>query len=118
MSCVHLNEIIIKILVRIPKTKLRKLEQEILDEEELLATNEESAFHHFAKSKGGMNPSEMDAAIGLSVSEHRRTLEKLNSRRDHILASRDNLFWRIIWNVITPIGVSIATTIIVTLFLQ
>jgi len=59
----------------------------------------------------GLMPQEL---IDLRVKKANKPLEVeleiLEKQRDFIIDKRNSLFWRIIWNIIVPITVSILTT--------
>ncbi len=65
----------------------------------------------------------MASSVPMSIFERRlvaanrpllEELEKLEIRRRFILDKRDSLFWRVVWNVIVPMIVSVVTAFIVS----
>lgn len=105
---------VVKIIMYFPTTKLKRIEQEIIEKKKVLVENGDKALSFFTESKYGIGASDLKSAIELSCSETRLDIERLESERGHILDARDSLFWRFLWNVITPILVSIITTLVIT----
>lgn len=46
--------------------------------------------------------------------ENRPLLDKLDTERKFILDRRESIFWRVVWNVIVPIGVSVSTVYVLS----
>lgn len=82
--------------------KLHKVEKRILELKDELA-EAKSPYKSIVFVRGGRE--ELESA-----------LERLTTERQFILDRRNNLFWRLIWNVVVPVVVATITAYLISVF--
>lgn len=93
--------------MKFPTSKLWRIEKDIINLKKNLLKNEDQQFYNLSKKK--VEVSNLESAIRMVTSEMRSEIEVLELERKFILDRRNSLFWRIIWNILIPITVSVGT---------
>ena len=98
--------------MKFPTPRLWKIEKEIFVWREELKKEENKYFSSLLKK--GVEISALESSIRMVTSDHKHTIDSLELERKFIIDRQNNLFWRIIWNVLVPIVVSVGTVYILS----
>ncbi len=102
------------VIMKFPTPRLWIIEKEIIELRNNLPQEENDSIQYFAEGKHGYDPMELETAVRISTSDTRTRIEVLELERKFIIDRQNNLFWKIIWNIIVPIIVSITTVYFTT----
>lgn len=90
-------------------TKQTKLEKEIKELKKKFLKERNRVFIKQCKENKTFNLSDINLAVDIITSDIKYQIEALELERKFIMEKQNNLFWRIIWNVLVPILVSLVT---------
>ena len=93
--------------MKLQTPRLWKIEKEMIKLKGDLLKEENEQFDSMIKI--GVDVSDLESTIIMMTNETRHKIDILDLERKFIIDRQNNLFWRMIWNVLVPITTSLIT---------